>query len=144
MAVLEASANRSAQVLSSPRTPVRDAARPPARQHPASASPRLLTPVACGHRRAPVPLSLVLVLAVAVCLAVVGLAVLANSAAGTPDVPRRTSVVRVEPGESLLQLAGRVAPGSDLSAVVDRIRELNGLTGSELRPGQPLTVPTKG
>jgi hypothetical protein len=76
-----------------------------------------------------------------VCLAVVGLAALGNAAA--PDVPADTAVVRVEPGESLLRLAGRVAPHSDAAAVVDRIRELNGLGGSSVRPGQPLTVPVE-
>jgi predicted Zn-dependent protease len=83
----------------------------------------------------------VVALGVAVCLAVVGLAVLANLSSPASTVPQRTAVVRVEPGESLLQLAERVAPGSDPSAVVDRIMALNGLTGSALRAGQPLTVP---
>jgi LysM domain-containing protein len=102
---------------------------------------RVLAPVACGHRRAPVPLSLVVALGLAVCLAVIGLGVLANLGSGSPTVPSRTAVVRVEPGENLQELAERVAPGSDPSAVVDRIMELNGLTGASVRAGQPLTVP---
>lgn len=143
MAVLEASESRS---VASPARRVRqDTERPPTRR-PAHAAPapRLLTPVACGHRRAPVPLSMVMLLAAAVCLAVVGLGILANAGAGSPAVPERTAVVRVEPGESLLQLARRVAPHADPAAVVDRIRDLNDLSDSSLRPGQPLTVPTEG
>lgn len=134
MAVLEASARRS---VASRRATV-DPTRPAGRGVPAA---RHLAPVACGHRRAPVPLSLVIALGIAVCLAVIGLAVLAN--AGPPTVPSQTAVVRVEPGENLTELAQRVAPGSDPSAVVARIRELNALTDASLRPGQPLTVPVE-
>lgn len=136
MALLEASASRSVAT----RRAVADPTRPAGRGVPAA---RTLAPVACGHRRSPVPLSLVIALAVAVCLAVVGLAVLANLGAGSSSVPSQTAVVRVEPGETLLQLAERVAPGSDPSAVVERIQELNGLAGASIRPGQPLTVPVE-
>jgi hypothetical protein len=103
----------------------------------------MLTPVACEHRRAPVPLSLVITLGFAVCLAVIGLAVLANSGPAASTVPAGTAVVRVEPGENLFQLAERVAPAGDPAAVAERIMELNGLTESALRPGQPLTVPVR-
>jgi hypothetical protein len=75
------------------------------------------------------------------CAAVVGLGVLSGS--GAESVPHRTTVVRVEPGESLWELAGRVAPGSDADAVVDRIRELNGGLEGGVTPGQPLTVPAE-
>jgi hypothetical protein len=135
VAVLEASASRSV----ASRRRVVDPTRPGGRGVPAAG--RHLAPVACGHRRAPVPLSLVIALGLAVCLAVIGLGVLANLGAGAPAVPARTAVVRVEPGENLQELAQRVAPGSDPSAVVDRIMELNGLTGVSVRAGQPLTVP---
>jgi predicted Zn-dependent protease len=88
-------------------------------------------------------MSLMLALGVAVCLAVIGLVVLSNAFAGAPSVPDRTAVVRVEPGENLVELAHRVAPGSDTGAVVDRIRALNGLESSAVRAGQPLTVPVE-
>jgi hypothetical protein len=71
-------------------------------------------------------------------VAVVGVGMLANAGAG--GVPEETAVVRVMPGESLWDVAERVAPGSDVGAVVARIQEINGLDGA-LRPGQPLTVP---
>jgi hypothetical protein len=141
VAVLEASASRS--VATPLRSAGRHSTRPPGRSRPAEA-PRVLASVACDHRRAPLPMSWVIALGVLVCLTVIALAVLANAGSGAATVPQRTAVVRVEPGENLLQLAERVAPGSDPSAVVDRIRELNNLTGSALRPGQPLTVPSEG
>jgi hypothetical protein len=111
--------------------------RPPTRRRVAGA-PRVLARRPCD---VPEPrLSPVWVLAVAsvAFAAVVGLGMLASSVA--PSVPSTTKVVRVLPGESLWELAGRVAPDSDPSAVVDRIRELNGVEGSVF-PGQPLTVP---
>lgn len=111
--------------------------RPPTRRRVAGA-PRVLARRSCephGPR-----LSLVWVVAVAsvACAVVVGLGSLAGSVA--PSVPDTTKVVRVQPGESLWELAGRVAPESDAAAVVDRIEELNGIDGA-VHPGQPLTVP---
>jgi LysM domain len=114
--------------------------RPPTRGRVAGA-PRVLAR-RVPERRAP-RLSLAWMLAVAsvACAAVVGLGALAGSMAPAgPSVPDETKVVRVLPGESLWELAGRVAPGADASAVVERIRELNGVEGA-VEPGQPLTVP---
>jgi hypothetical protein len=70
-------------------------------------------------------------------------AVLSWSGAGGQGapVPDRTALVQVRSGENLGELARRAAPGSDPDAVVRRIRELNGLDGSDLRAGQPLVVP---
>lgn len=76
----------------------------------------------------------------AVTAIVIGLALLA-SAASEPAVPDRTIVVEVAPGETLWELAERVAPGSPTQQVVDRIRELNGIHGITIHPGQPLIVP---
>jgi hypothetical protein len=112
--------------------------RPPTRPAVVSA-PRLVRTVRCAPRR-PMPLSLLLVLAIAAAAAVIGLAFMANS--GTASVPASTTVVRVQPGQTLWDIAERSAPGSDTEAVVSRIRELNGLGEVALRPGQPLTVPT--
>jgi hypothetical protein len=85
-----------------------------------------------------------LTVAAVACAAVAGLGVLAGSVEPSgSSVPAETAVVRVQPGENLWELAGRVAPRSDASAVVERIRELNGVDGA-VRPGQPLTVPFEG
>lgn len=84
-----------------------------------------------------------LVAAAVVTLALVGgLGWLADAVSG-PAVPERTSVVRVGAGETVWDVAARVAPQSDPRAVVERMRELNGLVGSAVEPGQQLTVPTE-
>jgi len=77
---------------------------------------------------------------------VCGLAVLGQVAASGPAVsftavPAATAVVQVGAGETVWDVARRVAPDAATPAVVQRIRELNGMAGSELRPGQQLTVP---
>lgn len=51
----------------------------------------------------------------------------AAAAGSGAALPERLSVVRVERGETLQHLAARVAPDAPTGAVVDRIRELNGL-----------------
>ncbi|WP_154814130.1 LysM peptidoglycan-binding domain-containing protein [Actinophytocola xinjiangensis] len=112
---------------------------PPTRRRVAGA-PRVVVSTTCRPRQRISALSLITAGA-AVCLAVIGLGALAG--AGAVDVPARTEVVRVQPGETLSDLAARMAPSSDRGAVVDRIRELNALDAG-LRPGQPLRVPAEG
>jgi nucleoid-associated protein YgaU len=52
------------------------------------------------------------------------------------------SSVVVEQGDSLWSIAASVAgEGDDVRAVVDRIQELNGLSGSAVLPGQVLELP---
>ncbi|MGH3823051.1 MAG: LysM peptidoglycan-binding domain-containing protein [Pseudonocardiaceae bacterium] len=81
-----------------------------------------------------------LIAAVTVTLAVVGgLSWLGQAA--DPGIPERTAVVRVGAGETVWDVAARVAPRSDQRAVVERIRQLNGMTGTALRPDQQLRVP---
>lgn len=61
----------------------------------------------------------------------------------TPDtvVPAQTVLVQVGAGETVWDVAQRVAPKSDQRAVVERIRQLNGMAGSAVQPGQQLEVP---
>lgn len=81
-----------------------------------------------------------LVAAVAVTLAVtVALGWLGQLA--DAGIPAETAVVRVGAGETVWDVAQRVAPESDPQTVVQRIRELNGMTGSAVQPGQQLQVP---
>jgi nucleoid-associated protein YgaU len=51
------------------------------------------------------------------------------------------SSVVVEPGDTLWSIAGSVAGSDDVRPVIDRIQELNGLTGADLVPGQVLRLP---
>ncbi|PPJ23473.1 hypothetical protein C5E45_28625 [Nocardia nova] len=55
--------------------------------------------------------------------------------------PASTQTVQVQPGESLSDLARRVAPGDPVRDTVARIVELNGLRGAEVAAGRTLVVP---
>ncbi|MHC1560212.1 LysM peptidoglycan-binding domain-containing protein [Actinomycetospora sp. C-140] len=134
------------------RGPVRPAGRrspaalPPVRPrvagggvHAPVAAPSVATPAVLRRRRVAAVLVLGALLGVLVGV-LVGL-VVPDAAAPTVPVPAGTSVAVVGAGESLDDVAGRVAPGADTGAVVARIRELNGLEGSAVATGRPLVVP---
>ena len=57
------------------------------------------------------------------------------------QMPDRLAVVRVEPGETLQHLAGRVAPDAPAAQVAARIRELNELGSATVTAGQTLIAP---
>ncbi|HEV7453524.1 MAG TPA: LysM peptidoglycan-binding domain-containing protein [Pseudonocardiaceae bacterium] len=61
--------------------------------------------------------------------------------APSSGVPAERAVIRVGAGETVWDVAQRVAPRSDQRAVVERIRQLNGMAGSAIQPGQQLQVP---
>ena len=63
------------------------------------------------------------------------------SVASVAHVPDTLAVVRVEPGESLQDVAARVAPDAPAPQVVQRIRELNDLGSPALVAGQTLIAP---
>ncbi|SDH96398.1 LysM domain-containing protein [Actinokineospora alba] len=138
---------RSPQVVAPPKSAPRPARpigqgrlRPPTRRRRVLA-PHVVASPARGPRPASPPLVVLVGLAVVVALAILGLGSFAGAMTGA-DVPTTTTVVRVEPGETLSDLAARMAPDSDVTAVVDKIRELNALDGSMVRAGQPLRVPS--
>lgn len=122
------------------RVRVHGYAGPPTRRRMAGA-PRVIDRRPCVPRQRVSFLTL-LAVAASMFLAVVGLGLLAT--AGADPVPTHTEVVRVQPGESLSELAARLAPSSDQGAVVDRIRDLNGALADDLQPGRPLRVPSEG
>lgn len=64
-----------------------------------------------------------------------------DSGGSVAPVPDRLAVVRVEAGESLQDVAHRVAPGAPARQVADRIRELNDLNSPALAAGQTLIAP---
>src|SRR5437763_7266967 len=81
-----------------------------------------------------------LVAAATVTLAVVGgLGWIGQGA--PPRVPANTVVVEVGAGETVWDIARRVAPRSEQRAVVERIRQLNQIVGSAVSPGQQVQVP---
>ena len=55
--------------------------------------------------------------------------------------PTRLAVVQVQAGETLQQVAHRVAPDAPVGQVVERIRELNQLESVSLDAGQTLIAP---
>ncbi|MGH3771187.1 MAG: LysM peptidoglycan-binding domain-containing protein [Pseudonocardiaceae bacterium] len=86
-----------------------------------------------------------MVAAAMVTLAVVGgLGVIGQGWIGQgarPGISAETAVIRVGAGETVWDVARRVAPQSDQRAVVERIRQLNGIAGSAITPGQQLQAP---
>lgn len=114
----------------------------PPRRRRVVGAPRVVARPSCEPPRRRVSFLTLVAVGASTCLAVVGLGMLAG--AGSEVVPARTEVVRVQPGESLSELAARMAPSSDTGAVVERIRELNGGLEGGLQPGQPLWVPSEG
>jgi len=52
-----------------------------------------------------------------------------------------TQTVVVQPGQSLWDIAQTVAPKADPRATIYKIKQLNHLTGSDLRAGQALIAP---
>ncbi len=108
------------------------------------AHPRMLAPAAGVQVACPSVLRLGrvarLVAAATVTLAVVG-GLGWVGMAPSPGIPAETVVARVGAGETIWDVARRVAPEYDQRAVVERIRQLNGMAGSALQPGQQLQVP---
>ncbi len=87
---------------------------------------------------------LTLVVAAPLVIAAFGFAVNGGGASAGADV---SSVafehVTVQPGESLWQLAGEIAPSYDPREVVSDLVQLNQLGSAAVQPGQSLAVPVK-
>ncbi|MCV7173153.1 LysM peptidoglycan-binding domain-containing protein [Mycobacterium sp. CPCC 205372] len=97
-----------------------------------------------SHRRRPItPLATVGLALVAAAITVwLGVVAQLGGVVGTPaQVPAELAVVQVQTGESLQQVAQRVAPEAPVAAVVDRIRELNELDSAAVDAGQTLIAP---
>ena len=97
------------------------------------------------HTRRPVSTSVSIALAGLAALITVWLGFLAHFSgdrAATPvHVPDTLAVVQVQSGESLQQLAGRIAPQTPVAQVVAEIRELNKLDSASVDAGQTLIAP---
>lgn len=70
-----------------------------------------------------------------------GLAGVANFASGRSVGESATEVIQVGEGETLTGLAARISPDSPVGQVVDRIMQLNAMSGAALDAGQSLIVP---
>ncbi|MBF6329649.1 LysM peptidoglycan-binding domain-containing protein [Nocardia transvalensis] len=92
--------------------------------------------------RARVGFATLAVTAVLSATAVGGLIGVAQWRSGAPGA-ERTTVVQVQSGESLSDVAARIAPGEPVWATVRKIVELNGLRGAEVTAGRTLVVPAR-
>ena len=68
----------------------------------------------------------------------------ASQAASEPVEAVQLEQTTVQPGDTLWAVARRIAPDNDPREVIDQIRRLNDLTGSELTAGQQLMLPAAG
>lgn len=131
-----------------------DVRRRPSAQRPAGAAlPRRGTGVLmsrASHRRRPLtPAGTVVLALVAAAITVwLGLVAQLGGAAGSvgstgapAEVPSRLAVVEVQTGETLQQLAQRIAPDAPAAAMVDQIRELNKLDSAAVDAGRTLIAP---
>jgi hypothetical protein len=98
-----------------------------------------------AHTRRPVSTAVSIALAGVAALITLWLGFLAHVSGDRVPVPAqqpdRLAVVQVHAGETLQQLAGRVAPDAPTAQVVQRIRELNKLDSAALDAGQTLIAP---
>ena len=98
-----------------------------------------------SHRRRPItPVTTVMLALVAGAITLwLGLVAQAGGASAGAEVemPGRLAVVQVQTGESLQQVAHRVAPDAPVGDVVERIQELNALESVAVDAGQTLIAP---
>lgn len=98
-----------------------------------------------SHSRRPVSTAVTVALAGAAALITLWLGLVGHvsgaPAAATEQLPDQLAVVQVQAGETLQQLAGRVAPDAPAGQVMQRIRDLNKLDSASLDAGQTLIAP---
>lgn len=147
MMILDTRENQATPVVRPGIRPVGTRRRPPSRR-PGGAPVRYrssgVLASRASHRRKPItPVTTVLLAMVAAGITVwLGLVAQFGGVIGeSAPVPDRLAVVQVQMGETLQQVAGRVAPDAPVGPVVDRIRELNHLDSVAVHAGQTLIAP---
>lgn len=79
-------------------------------------------------------------------LTIIGIVIASGQLAGASDLEpagSATEMVTVQAGDSLWSLATHAASTGDPRDTVERIRELNGIEGSVIVPGDRLVVPVQ-
>jgi hypothetical protein len=147
MTILDTRENEATPVVRPGIRPADARRRPPSRR-PGGAPMRYRSSGVlvsrASHRRRPItPVTTVLLALAAAGITVwLGLVAQFGGVVGVSEpVPDRLAVVQVQMGETLQQVAGRVAPDAPVSQVVDRIRELNQLDSVAVHSGQTLIAP---
>jgi LysM repeat protein len=84
-----------------------------------------------------------LVLIVLAALLLSGIGVLAKAATSSASGPAVTShaMITVQPGDTLWSIATKAAPNADPRATVQRIVDLNGMSGTAIASGEQLRLP---
>lgn len=139
---------------SSGGAPVRTRSYRPAAARPAAARPAVAplryrgTGIAMSHAphaRRPVSTAVTIALAGMAALITLWLGSLAqfsgDRAAAPAQAPDQLAVVQVQAGETLQDLALRVAPGASAVQIAERIRDLNNLDSVAVDAGQTLIAP---
>ncbi len=139
---------------SSGGAPVRTRSYRPAAARPTSARPAVAplryrgTGIAMSHAphaRRPVSTAVTIALAGMAALITLWLGSLAqfsgDRAAAPAQAPDQLAVVQVQAGETLQDLALRVAPGASAVQIAERIRDLNNLDSVAVDAGQTLIAP---
>lgn len=96
------------------------------------------------HTRRPVSAAVTIALAGMAALITLWLGMVAHLSGGpaaADQAPDQLAVVQVQAGETLQQLAGRVAPDAPAGQIMQRIRDLNKLDSASLDAGQTLIAP---
>jgi hypothetical protein len=96
------------------------------------------------HRRRPITPATTVVLALIASAITVWLGLVAQFGGVTgvdAPTPDRLAVIQVQTGETLQQVAHRVAPDAPVGQVLERIRQLNQLDSVALDAGQTLIAP---
>jgi LysM domain len=98
-----------------------------------------------SHRRRPITPFTTVALALLAALITVWLGLVAQFGeavhGASAPVPGKLAVVQVQTGETLQQVAARVAPDAPVGPVIERIRELNKLDSVAVDAGQTLIAP---
>ncbi|MGV0742329.1 LysM peptidoglycan-binding domain-containing protein [Mycolicibacterium sp. XJ870] len=97
-----------------------------------------------SHRRRPItPATTVMLALVAAAITVwLGLVAQFGGVMGSAEqMPTELAVVQVQSGETLQQVARRVAPDAPVAQVVQQIRDLNQLESAAVDAGQTLVAP---
>lgn len=84
---------------------------------------------------------IVILLLLMVTVGVLAFTIVQLSGDPSAAIPSTLTTISVQPGDTLGSIASQYAPHADASAVVERIRDLNGLKSAAVAPGQFLVVP---
>ena len=107
---------------------------------PDTRRPRMQRPTVRLTQRGRVVFVLAFLAAAFVVMVALGGWATATHDAGTPDPVR---VVEVQEGDTLYDIAGRVAEPGHVREMVHEIQQLNSLPGAQIQVGQKLAIPAE-